>query len=37
VEKPKDEKNGKPFDWEKFMNKILAVGTSIALITLYTK
>ena len=37
VEKPKDEKNGKPFDWEKFMNKILAVGTSIALITLYMK
>ena len=37
VEKPKDEKVGKSFDWEKFMNKILAVGTSIALITLYTK
>lgn len=37
VEKPKDEKNGKPFDWEKFMNKILAVATSVALITLYTK
>jgi protein involved in polysaccharide export with SLBB domain len=37
VEKLKDEKNSKPFDWEKFMNKILAVATSVALITLYTK
>jgi protein involved in polysaccharide export with SLBB domain len=36
VEKP-EKQNEKPFDWEKFMNKILAVGTTIALITLYTK
>jgi protein involved in polysaccharide export with SLBB domain len=37
IEKPEEKKDGKPFDWEKFMNKVLAVGTSIALITLYTK
>ncbi|MFL0206163.1 SLBB domain-containing protein [Aquirufa sp. 2-AUSEE-184A6] len=36
VEKTKNQ-NEKPFDWEKFMNKILAVATSVALITLYTK
>jgi len=37
LEKPKEEKDKKSFDWEKFTNKILALGTSIALITLYTK
>jgi hypothetical protein len=36
-EKLKTEKDKKAFDWEKFTNKILALGTSIALITLYSK
>ena len=36
-EKLKTEKESKSFDWEKFTNKILALGTSVALITLYTK
>jgi protein involved in polysaccharide export with SLBB domain len=37
LEKAKEEKDKKAFDWEKFTNKILALGTSIALITLYSK
>ena len=37
LEKAKEEKDKKAFDWEKFTNKILALGTSIALITVYSK
>ena len=33
----KSEKERKAFDWEKFTNKILAIGTTIGLIGLYTK
>lgn len=36
-QKERSENKGKPFDWEKFTNKILAIGTTIGLIGLYTK
>ena len=36
-QKPEDIKDKKAFDWEKFTNKILAIGTSIALIAISTK
>jgi protein involved in polysaccharide export with SLBB domain len=35
--KLKNEISKKEFDWEKFMNKILAVTTSLSLVYLYTK